>query len=591
MNSMKISTILLVLAFLLVSPFNQKVEAITIAPIVSGLDGASGGDYSVSLNQYVFVERSAGWIIRFDLGDRTISLIGSGYNEPTDIVIGGGGTHAYVVERGGGGTLLHVDLSNADRASATVVTTGLGGIVGQLALDEAHGYAYVIENTGWGALWRVNLGTGEITEVIGNFEDNVFDTNPSGLLISSDARFAYFSELGFGGRVRRLDLVSGGSQLIATGLDNPIYLSWANPGEDAILVAEASVGRISKLDLTESPVSARQIVTGLPNINTRSVVPISDTQLLVSVSVAVVGVNLSPYSSAGPIILGIGHVPFDRIINGYADTSGDPGYFFQVKDAPFGGTFSLMINHDDAYSAPNNARWYQVLVDGVEQHGTWKDFLWNGTQMVLITTIPHVFGGSVYYRVHLPSQLWFNHWLGYRLNTRDFTNGPHTITVKLFDGAAAPTTQVGTDSLLVEVDNQRPTAVIDEIFHSGSPVDTCAIVMDTCSNDDFLFRITASDPEQHVKSWRLVAYWGDNRSSLIDSDTYGNHLPGPLWSGISNTVVPLVPWEAVVPSDPTSWNCAHTFELRVWDRAINGYNHIHRTAYRKSITIMLSGCP
>ena len=572
--------------------FMSAPHAATATTLVSGLSGPSGGDYSALLDQHFFVERNAGRIWRFDLNTRIASPIGSGYDDPTDIVVSADGVHAYVTDNSGSGNLLKIELANPDFADATVVATGVapGGLTGQIALDETHGLAYVIENSSFGNLWRVNLASGAITSLT-TFTGPPGEFAPWGLLLTDDASTAYVSQLGGpAGKIVRIDLASGGRETVATGLTNPLHMSWAGPAQDAILVAENdSPDKISRVDLTASPATVQEVISSLPN-DSRSVTPISEEKLLVSAGDSLVGVNLIPFDDTGPTILGIGHVPFDRIIGGYADTTGDPGYFFQVKDAPFGGTLSLMINHPGAYNAPNNARWYRVLVDGVEQVGTFTDFLWNGTRFVAATAIPNSFGSNVYYRVRLPGQLWFKPWLGFRLNTKPLSNGPHTITVELYDGAATPGTLVDTDSLLIEVDNQRPVAIIDQIFRGGLPVSACGIVTGVCSDDKFTFRITASDAQSHMRSWRLTALWGDNKSDLIASDRYGNHLPGPLWSGISNGVVPSPAWDAYKPGDPTSANCAHTFELRAWDRAINGYNHIHRSRYHQSVTISLD-CP
>lgn len=577
------------LAVLCTFVFMTAPQAASVTTLISGLNNASGGDYSALLDQYFFVERNTGQIWRFDLNTRIAVSIGSGYDEPTDIVVSDDGVHAYLTDNSGTGNLLKIELANPNRADATVVATGVatGGLTGQIAIDEPHGLAYVIENTRDGALWRVNLASGAITSLT----EFPSEPNPWGLILNDDATIAYVSQLGgAAGKIIRIDLASGGSETVATGFFNPLYLAWSGPAQDAIYVAESAVGKVSRVDLTSSPASVQEVVSGLPNINTRSVEPISEEKLLVSVAESLVGVNLTPFDATGPTILGIGHVPFDRILGGYADTTGDPGYFFQVKDAPFGGTLSLMINHPGAYGAPNNARWYRVLVDGVQQVGTFTDFIWDSTKFVSATAIPHTFGPQVYYRVRAPDQLWFKPWLGYRLNTKPLGNGPHTITVELYDGAGTPGTLVDTDNLLVEVDNQRPVAIIDQIFRGGSPVNACGIVTGVCSDDKFTFRITASDPQSHMRSWRLTALWGENKSDLIDSDAYGNHLPGPLWSGLPNGIVPAPAWDAFKPGDPSSANCAHTFELRAWDRAINGYNHIHHTRYHQSVTISLD-CP
>lgn len=583
--------IFLIFALLCVLPLSRTVQAVSTTTIVGGLNGAYGSDYVVSLNRAFFVERYAGNIHRINMADYSHSVIGTGYNEPTDIAISADKAHAYVVENGGGGTLLRVNLASANRADATVVSTNIAGIsghiLGQLALDEAHGYAYVIQNSGFGVLWRINLLGGGKTKILDNFE-----TNPWGLLLTKDLNFAYYTELGLApdGKVKRINLNTNNRETLVTGLNNPLYLCWANSSESAILVAESGVGRVSSINLAETPASVQQIVTGLPDINVRSVRRISEDRLLVCIHTSVVEVNLSPFGASGPILLGIGHVPFDRIFGGYADTTGDPGYFFQVKDAPFGGTLSLMINHEGAYNHPIKARYYKVLVDGVEQKQSWSDYRWNGSQFVL-ETMNADSGG--YYNVRTPGDIWYNHWLGYRLDTSGLTNGLHTITVRLYNQGKV---FISNHSLNVMIDNRWPIAKIDKIFHHGHEVDACAIIdgSDGSLSDEFTFCITAYDNEGHLLSWRLDALWGDNKSALIASGSYPAGLP-PLWFGTSCPPDPEVPspaWHACMPGDPTSVQSAHTFYLSVWDRTIDGYNHIHWSGYHKSITIMLPGsCP
>ena len=63
-----------------------------------------------------------------------------------------------------------------------VISTNIAGtsghILGQLALDEDHGNAYVVQNSGFGALWRINLSTGAKTELLSDLA-----TNPWGLCL------------------------------------------------------------------------------------------------------------------------------------------------------------------------------------------------------------------------------------------------------------------------------------------------------------------------------------------------------------------------------------------------------------------------
>lgn len=559
----------------------RTAQAVETNTIVSGLNGVQGSDYAVGLNRSFFVERYAGKIWRVNMGDLSEVVIGTGYVGPMDIAVSIDNSHAYIIENGNGGTLLRVDIAHANRVdpSVVVVSTNIGGVGGhiftQLALDETHNCAYVAQNSGSGAIWRINLSDGAKTAVATNIS-GVFGSAPSGLLLTKDSTVAYFTTLGASGKLMRLNLSSGTSEVVVSGLTNPSYLDWANSSESAILLADA--GRVSLINIAEAPASLQPVVTGL-DYNTRSVRSISDDHLLVCVHATVYDVQLSPFASSGPIILGIGHVPFDRIVGGYADTTTDPGYFFQVKDAPFGGTLSLMINHDGVYTPTRRARWYKVLVDGVEPRQSWSDYLWNAVlNRFVLQSITSDAGG--FYKVRRPVDIWYNHWLGYRLDTSGLTNGLHTITVRLYK--ADKVTLAGTASLVVWIDNRWPSATISKIFHDGAEVPACAMV--ASGSDAFTFRITANDPDGYLASWSLLALWGDNQSDLVASDSYSSHLPGPLWAGVVDTDVPLLAWHA------TEECCAHTFHLSVWDRAIDGYNSLHWSGYNKSITIMM-GCP
>jgi hypothetical protein len=84
--------------------------------------------------------------------------------------------------------------------------------------------------------------------------------------------------------------------------------------------------------------------------------------------------------------------------------------------------------------------------------------------------------------------------------------------------------------------------------------------------------------------------WGDNKSAAVASASYVPPAPPapPIWNGPVGVNVPAAPgWSATVAGDPTSTRCAHTFYLGVWDRVIDGYDHLHYSAFYKSITIML----
>jgi hypothetical protein len=509
------------------------------------------------------------------------SVLGSGYNQPEDVAVTADESTAYVTERTG--DLVRVSLAAANRASATVVAAGLNA-PHQIALDEARNLAYVVEFASPGRLLRIDLGSGAATPLVTTLE------NAIGLLVTADGRFAYVTEqlAGGHGRISRFELASGRREILFTGSDSPLFfLRFADAGEGSFLVTERDPqNQVWLVDVTVSPVEVTKLATGVPS-RPSSVAVLSANDLLVccdgEIDELLLGAT-SIYRASGDIALGIGHVPASSIVAGYATT--DPGYFFQVRDSPFGGSLPLMVNHDKAWTL--GARYYKVLVDGVEQHDAFSDYKWNNAtgRFELVTSAP---SASNFFKVRSPAELWFNHFLGEFVDTGGLTNALHTIEVRLYSSAsAAAEIGHGTDPgrrIQVRVDNRLPSATINRILHDGSAVSTCAIVNSGSSN--FGFDITATDPDGHMLSWRLTALWGDNASAVVASDTYDNHLGGaPIWSGTA-AVVPSGPgWNANDGTFPST-HCAHTFYLDVWDRVINGFGYIHEATFHKSITIML----
>jgi hypothetical protein len=518
-------------------------------------------------------------------------VLGTGYTQPEDIKVSADESRAYVTERSG--NFLRVNLASANRAMATVVSSGMTAPQ-QIALDEEHNQAYLVEYANPGRLIRINLTTGAQTVLVSNLESAI------GLLMSHDLQFAYVSEqAATGGRVSRIRLSTKNKEVLATGLTAPFFMTWTDEDETGILIAERDpANRVTRINLTQSPVT-KSVVATVP-FRPSSAAVMAGTQLLVCCDQEIDQVDLTgaAYVSTGPMLLGIGHVPVDKIsrhspvnaaIDGYADTTVDPGYFFQVKDAPFGGSLAIMFNHEHAYS--DGARYYKLMVDGLEPRQNWGDYKWNHitNKFEFQAIAPSVSG---YYRVRPPSELWYNHWMGYILDTSGLSNGLHTITVALYTSQTA-VSEIGSTSdagrsMVVQIDNTWPQVSIDEIWHDGVIVGTCAIV--DSGTDAFTFRITASDPQQHLLSWSLAAWWGDNKAKSVDADSYSGHVSATKkWAGY-NGMVPVVassPWHATVAGDATSTRCAHTFYLGAWDRVINGWNYIHYADYHKSITLML----
>lgn len=508
-------------------------------------------------------------------------VLGTGYLEPEDVKVSADGRTAYITERGG--RLLRVALLGVappNRAMAAVVASGLA-MPHQISLHEDRGLAYVVEYGVPGHLVRIDLASGSKTNIGFGLERAI------GLLITSDHRHAYVSEqAASGGRVRRFSLDSGAAELVLGGFTSPFMMAFNDASESAILMAERDpANRVALIDLGARPVVSRVAAAGVP-VRPSSVAVVAGSRVLICSDTVLSSTDLAAglLTGTGPILLGVGHVPVDRISGGYADTSGDPGYFFQVRHAPFGGALPLMFNHERARAL--GATQYKVLIDGVETHVPWGDYRWSAAlnRFDYVAVTPNAAG---FYPVRAAGELWYNAWLGLVRDTADLADGDHTIEFRLFRPTLAPIATPGlTSSVVLRIDNAVPTATIHTISQAGTPVGNCGIV--TSGADNFQFEITAFDPQQHLLSWSLVALWGDNQSKLVAEDSYANHVsPSKQWGGLMVANVPAGGWASFVPGDPTSKRCAHSFVLTVWDRVINGWGYIHQRSAHRSITIML----
>ena len=271
-------------------------------------------------------------------------VLGTGYTQPEDIAASASETTAYVTERSG--NFLRVALGSANRASATVLASGLTA-PHQIDLDEANGHAYVVEYSAVGRLLRINLADGAITPLAANLNNAV------GLVMTADRQFAYVSEqTEKGGLIVKITLNTGVKQVVASELTQPFFLTWADASEGRLFVTERGTARrLSVIDLTQTPAVVSRVETGLPT-NPSSSAIVAPGKLFICCDAEIDELNIEalPLSSAAPLLMGIGKVPFDRIVAGLADTTPDPTYPYQFHKLPFGGTLPLLINHQRAFA-------------------------------------------------------------------------------------------------------------------------------------------------------------------------------------------------------------------------------------------------
>lgn len=523
----------------------------------------------------------------FEFADQRV-VLGTGYDQPEDVVLAGDGSTAYVTERGGDGALLEVTLSNADRSNATVVSSGFGEAY-QLALDRASGLGYVAADT---EVVRVDLDDGTTTTVASGLDRAV------GIVLDADGAAAYVSERELGasggtatpdgptGAIRRIDLGDGQKETIVDDLTAPHHLAWTDPSRDEILFVERDPeNALSKLDVVTGDVTG---IVGDTATNPASVSMLSADLGLICCENVIRQFDLTALIYGGasaPLFNGIGHIPVSSIDqDGYANTG--PGFPFNVADAPFGGSLDLMIDHYRA-RAEEGATHYRVKVDGNVRDNSWNALEWDDTDRRYEPTEQSA-DGDGFFELRQNASRWYRPRLGYVLRTGSLSNGLHDLTVAFYS-SASESDKVTEKSTKIRIDNEGPTARLGRIIHKlangEEVVGACAIVDEP--TDEFQFEVTATDPQDHLRHWKLVAHWGDNQHDVVRSESYADNGSGTSWTGPKNELVGD-PDEG----DPDWWaaterECAHTFHLRAWTRTINGYHYIQRDAYRKSLTLML----
>ena len=501
-------------------------------------------------------------------------VLGNGYQMPEDVAIAADNQTAYVTERSG--NLLRVNLSNAERLNAAVVAANLRA-PHQMVLDEARRCIYLVEYAIPGRLMKINLDNGDQTVVVNDLE------NAIGLLISQDLRYAYISEQApSGGRVVQVDLSTLQKKVLVQDRPAPFMMTWVDDSQTALYLVERDpADQLFRLDLSSNVL---QLVADRLPSRPSSVAVISPGQLLVCSNSVISKVSFG-FDPSGPLLLGIGFVPKTRITaDGKADTSVDPAYFFQVKDAPFGGTLPININHKKAYDL--GARHYQILVDGVVRNDVWSDYCWNAVknEFELKTITPRVLplaGAGAYYPIRRPDQLWYNAYLGSLLDTTNLTNGlpMHSIRIDCINDLGAV---LLSDTIQILVDNYSTIAKLGTpTLSDGTVTDqVCGVLRYADRSRQVSIALTASHPTNSATySFNLVK--GVNALSAFNQS-------GPV------STAPLLPVEANV--DILMGDCqiaAFVANLYVATTAINGWGRLsgYDSSAQVAFTLVPSNVP
>jgi hypothetical protein len=385
----------------------------------------------------------------------------------------------------------------------------------QMFLDEAHNAAYVVEYAPSGKLWQINLTTGTKVALLSGLQNAV------GVVISADLQSAYISEQttgADGGRVSRFQLSGGARQTIVKGLTAPFFLTWLDGTQTQLFVPERDpANRITLINVLAS--SSQVLLTGVPT-RPSSVAVTTPGELLICSDQVIEQADFAPgFQPAGPLFMGIGFVPFDKVIQtvgpnwGLADTTVDPTYFYQVKNAPFGGTLPIMVNFMRALN--DGAAYYRVKVDGVVQTDKFTDEHWNGFEYLAQTVAPvNVSGQPGYYPTRALADLflWMNPSLGAMVNSTSVSNGIHTVLLEFTNGVG---TVLESASISVRIDNNPCSATISTpILHGAGADPTCGLLhYGTKDASPVSMAFTASHPNNFA-NFSFVVVKGVNQVVL-----------------------------------------------------------------------------
>lgn len=284
-----------------------------------------------------------------------------------------------------------------------------------------------------------------------------------------------------------------------------------------------------------------------------------------------------------PIFTGVGLVPWNYIVDGYADTSTVLNPIFDVRDAPFGGRLNIFGYFD--YLRSKKARSYQVLIgkwpgatppaagDFEPLRQAWTAYRWEVDKFVPQSVGPDEDGK---YPIPKGSEIWYPRDLLISFNTtRGIENGKYTLKLAAYKKKRKVKLSKKFNQLTLVIDNTPPVVEIERVerVSTAATIEACDIVELTSAAEKLEFTITAKDPEGHLRYWRLRSHWGENQSETLASSFYPPD--------------PAVQSHAV--QNPNSWprTCAYQFRLSAGTRSQNGYGYLHYREYNKHVTIKL----
>ena len=299
---------------------------------------------------------------------------------------------------------------------------------------------------------------------------------------------------------------------------------------------------------------------------------------------------------------GIGRVLISQINSeGYANTTDAPVDVVKAVDSPFGSTIDVKGQFNNALAgkfyqvqvakwqsdsvAPSNAD-FAPIVD--EQ---WPVAQKVGSDWVTVMKKPVELPGAGEGCYEIPDYTDYtltSKSILIRWNTdfgpngaKRFPDGKYSLRVRVFNEDGSALTTQPTTIFDVRLDNTWPVALIsDSIGIDGSTVPLCTetstsdeicdspeacgiVYMETGKSLKFTFK--AYDEQNHFRRYDLTYRFKHGNQGNINFEKYVSGS-GPD-HGFTNE---LIDWDI-----SSLEQCGYEVRLRVWDRTINGYRHIH----------------
>lgn len=532
--------------------------------------------------------------------------VGSNYRDPRDVVLSPDLKTAYVSARDAtnrmrilavpntGDSLVpkFTPPSNPAGLAIDVVSAPPLVEIQQIAIDPGnHQIIYVVDSTG---LWRI-VSKQTVTKVVS------IPNGGMGLLID-DNRIAIVSDIQ--GNLFQVDLNSSNPTLEPLNLallGRSGFLTWVNESKTSFFATVRDPHKVMRVDLQTREAMELADLPSLSSLtNAWSVEPLSPTRIFIATESEVGTLDL--YIPSNALVLGIGHVPFDYIIQdpnsqhrGKADTTTAPGYFYKANKVPFGRDLRLMINHPKAHNA--GLRYFRVTLKKIGAPAgrviteSFTDLLWKSvggapkfesTPVSSTGATPSVGIPANAYPIRSPNELWYHAYLGMIMKTRRtegveprVDNGLHEVKVEFFDQNGQLV--VGeTKTYVLLLDNNICIAKL-ELPRIGNPPPSayptldCGCITYTSKDDKVALDFIASQANGEA-TYSLIFARGSAALPMLE-DT---KLASP-------SVTPLTKTSTKIASSPTFkvghllGNCnvaSILVSLRVPSRAIDGFGAV-----------------